>query len=179
MVGRLNFASVFTIKEKKVCGLQCIFVAFNCEKLQTYTNTLYCEVGSFRSIKTRQPLSSLSHHYSSSRLLYGYDCSFVSVGCFPRLWLHLLLPPLFAIQFMGPTHTHSWIPLSFIMGIPGTCEWSREAVQIPLPLQPVVSPHSHGFLMGVKQTKRGGRRKRSEKKEKEEEKGRRARLIHQ
>ena len=78
------------------------------------------------------------------------------------------------------THTHSdpRIPLSFIMGIPGTCERSREAAQIPIPLRPV-SPHSHGFLMGLKADETGEEVGEGKREKREEEKGRRAGLIHQ
>lgn len=132
MVGDLNSGSAFTVELrgeggiwqsaggalKDVCRLLCIFVAFNFNQgessssFQTQTRTHSLEGESFRSIRTRQPLSSLSHHYSSFTLLYGYDCSFVSVGCFPNCGFVFCCPHCLPFSSRGPhtqvpTHTHT------------------------------------------------------------------------
>lgn len=79
-----------------------------------------CEVWGSWSIKTRGPRRRRSHRTKPVRTPQ-LQCLLASLlhsspwlrllickcGMFPLLRIHLLWPPLFAFQFMGPTHTHT------------------------------------------------------------------------
>lgn len=85
-----------------------------------YQHVHSCEVRGSWSIKTAGPRRRRSHRTKPvrtqlQRLLASLlhpslwlRLLICKCGMFPLLRIHLLWPPLFAFQFMGPTHTHKY-----------------------------------------------------------------------
>lgn len=114
-------------------------------------------------MKNGELLSGSSHHQSSSNLHYSCNCSFRSAGCFPHCGFIFCCPHCLLCSLWGP-HTHKCTHTSTDLPPPpqSLLLWEFQAhvseagrQQIPIPLWPV-SPHSHGFLMGLKQAEWGG-----------------------